>query len=52
MSRSENQTAPKRRYPPFWEKVVPIAIGVIAVVVVILLLVIIAVALGLLPGAG
>lgn len=52
MNRSENQTASERHYPPFWEKVIPIALGIIAVVIVILLLIIIAVALGLFPGSG
>jgi hypothetical protein len=45
-----NQSPPKRQYPPFYEKAVPIALGIIAVVIVVLLLVIIGVALGLFPG--
>ncbi len=40
-----------RHYPPFYEKVVPIALAIIALIVVVLLLVILGVALGLFPGA-
>ena len=43
---------PKRQYPPFYERFVPIALGIIAVIVVVLLLIIFAVALGLFPGTG
>lgn len=52
MNDNDNRTSPKRQYPPFYEKAVPIAIGIIVVVIVILLIIIIGVALGLLPGAG
>jgi hypothetical protein len=49
----ENRHAPpKRQYPPFYEKVVPIALGIIALTIVVLLLIIVCVALGLFPGAG
>jgi hypothetical protein len=48
----DEQARPKRQYPPFYEKVVPIALVVIVIAIVILLLVIVGVALGLLPGAG
>jgi hypothetical protein len=37
----------KRQYPDFYEKAVPIAIGIIGVVVIILILIILGVALGL-----
>jgi hypothetical protein len=47
----EDRPSPKRQYPPFYEKVVPIALGIIAAIVIVLLLVILGVALGLLPGA-
>jgi hypothetical protein len=40
-----------RRYPPFFEKAVPIALVVIAVAILILLAVSIVVALNLLPGS-
>lgn len=52
MNENENHTASKRRYPPFWEKTVPIALGIIVVIIAILLLIIIAVALGFFPGSG
>lgn len=52
MHDQDNNTPPKRQYPPFYEKFVPIALGVIAIIIVILLLIIFAVALGLFPGAG
>lgn len=52
MNKRENQTPLKRRYPPFWEKFIPIALGIIAVIIVILLLIIIAIALGVFPGSG
>lgn len=42
---------PKRQYPPFYEKVVPITLGIIAIVIIVLLLIIIGVALSLFPGA-
>jgi flagellar basal body-associated protein FliL len=51
MNEKDNRPAPKRQYPPFWEKVVPIALIIIVLAVVILLLVV-AVALGLFPGAA
>ena len=41
---------PKRRYPPIYEKIVPIALGLIALAIVVLLLIIVGVALGLFPG--
>lgn len=43
---------PERRYPPFWERAVPVAIGILAFVIVVMLLVIVAVALGVFPGSG
>jgi hypothetical protein len=39
-----------RRYPPFYEKVVPIALGIIAIAVVVVLLLTVCVAVGLIPG--
>ena len=48
----DERTRPRRQYPPFYEKVVPIALGLIIVAIVILLLVIVGVALGLFSGAG
>jgi hypothetical protein len=43
---------PKRQYPAFYEKFVPIALGIIVVVIVLLLFIIVGVALGLFPGSG
>ena len=42
---------PGRRYPPFYERAVPIALALIAAIVVILLLAAAGVALGLIPVA-
>ena len=50
MHDKDNHTPPKRQYPPFYEKAVPIALGIISVVIIVLLLIIIGVALGLFPG--
>jgi hypothetical protein len=47
----DNLQPPKRRYPAFWEKAVPIALTVIVLAIVLLLVVVFAVATGLLPGA-
>ena len=41
---------PKRQYPAFYEKVVPIALGLIGLATVVLLFIIFGVALGLFPG--
>jgi hypothetical protein len=49
---SKNQDRPSsRQYPSFYEKAVPIALGVIAIAIVVLLLVILGVALGFFPGS-
>jgi hypothetical protein len=47
----DNRPPPKRRYPPFYERFVPIALGIIALVIIVLLVIIVSVALGLFPGA-
>jgi len=52
MNKRENQIPPKRDYPPFWEKFIPIALIIIGIIIVILILVILSVALGVLPVAG
>jgi hypothetical protein len=52
MDEQDNRTPPKRQYPPLYEKVVPVALGVIAMIIVVLVLIIFAVALGLFPGSG
>ena len=43
---------PRRQYPPLYEKIVPIALGVVVAAVIILLFVIATVFLGLFPGSG
>jgi uncharacterized membrane protein YbaN (DUF454 family) len=43
---------PKRQYPPLYERMVPIALGIIAAIILILLLIIFSVALGFFPGTG
>ena len=48
--RSVKELAPKRQYPRAYEKVVPVALALIALAIVILLAVILVVALGLYPG--
>jgi hypothetical protein len=48
----DKHTQPKRQYPRFYEKVVPIALAFIIIAIIILLLIIIGVALGLFPGGG
>jgi hypothetical protein len=52
MSEPQNNPPPKREYPPLYEKVIPIAVGIIVVAIVILLVIIVGVVTGLLPGAG
>ena len=46
-----DQGSRSREYPPVAEKLVPIALGIIAVIIVLLLLVVLAVMLGLVPGS-
>jgi hypothetical protein len=52
MDEKDNQVPPKRQYPPFYEKAVPIALSIIIIVILVLLIIIVGVALGLFPGAG
>jgi hypothetical protein len=52
MDDKDNHTPPQRHYPPFYEKVVPVALGIIVLAIVVLLAIIFGVALGLFPGAG
>ena len=51
MRDKDSHKPPERQYPPFYERFVPIALGIIVVIVVILLLVIVGIALDLFPGA-
>jgi hypothetical protein len=48
----DKHTQPKRQYPRFYEKVVPVALAIIVVAIIILLLIIVGVVLGLFPGGG
>jgi len=41
-----------RKYPSFYEKIVPIALAIVVIAILILLIVIFAVFFQLLPGAG
>ena len=50
MGNQDGHTPARRHYPPFYEKVVPIVLALIALVVIALLLIILGVALGLFPG--
>jgi lipopolysaccharide/colanic/teichoic acid biosynthesis glycosyltransferase len=42
----------KREYPPFFERLVPFALSLIAIAILILLLIIFGVVVGLFPGSG
>lgn len=52
MSGNGKQGSPKRQYPPFYERFIPLALAVIVLAIVFLLIVIVAVALGLFPVSG
>jgi hypothetical protein len=45
----DNDATTQRRYPRVYEKIVPVALGLIAIAIILLLIVIFAVALGLFP---
>jgi hypothetical protein len=49
MSNEEKSTRSPRRYPPLYEKIVPIALGLLLAAMAIVLLVVLVVALGLFP---
>lgn len=51
MSTKDSKEKPKRQYPPFYEKIVPIALALIALAIIIVLLIIFGVVLGLFPGS-
>ena len=51
MTKTEKESLQKRSYPDFYEKVIPIAIGVMVVIVVAFLVFALGVALGLIQGA-
>jgi hypothetical protein len=50
MTKTEKESLQKREYPPFYERLVPIAIGVMAVMIVGLLIFALGVAAGLIQG--
>jgi hypothetical protein len=52
LSPQDSRKPAKRQYPPFYEKVMPIALVIIAALIVILLLIVIGVVLGLFSGLG
>jgi len=52
MPKKDSHTPRKRQYPPLYEKVVPIALGIIVLAIIVLLLIILGVALGLFPWGG
>ena len=47
-----NRTPRRRQYPTFYEKAVPVALGIIFIAIIVLLLIIIGMALGLFPRGG
>jgi hypothetical protein len=50
MSDKDEGKSRKHEYPPFWDKIVPVALTIIAIIMFLLLVVIVGVALGLFPG--
>lgn len=52
MQDQSDGSRPKRQYPPFYEKAVPIALGLIALAILVLLVIVVLVALGLISGTG
>jgi hypothetical protein len=52
MAGNDGPESPRRRYPAFYERFVPIALGIIVLAVIVLLIVIFAVALGWFPAQG
>jgi hypothetical protein len=49
MSNEERGGPAPRRYPPFYEKIVPIVLGILLAATVIVLVIVLVVALGLFP---
>jgi hypothetical protein len=52
MSKKEGSSKSGRSYPDFYEKLIPIALGVIIILFFVVLLIAVAVALRLIPGAN
>ena len=51
MSEEDRKQQTRRRYPPLYERIVPIALALIAFAIIIVLIVIFGVVLGLIPGS-
>jgi uncharacterized RDD family membrane protein YckC len=47
--RGKANAPPKRHYPPLYEKLIPIALGILVVTILLLLVVIVSVLAGLFP---
>lgn len=47
MTQKDKPTKPARKYPPFYEKSIPIILVVIVILIIVLLVIIIGVSLGL-----
>jgi hypothetical protein len=52
MPDSKKPIPPPRRYPPFYEKAVPIALGIIALAIIVLIIIALSVLLGVFPNPG
>jgi hypothetical protein len=48
--KDQNNLPPKRRYPPLYEKIIPIVVGIIVVAIIVLLVFIVGIMVGLFPG--
>lgn len=48
MEKKESKT---RRYPPFWERFIPIVLAILGFVIVGMMIIAVTVALGVFPGA-
>jgi hypothetical protein len=51
MGEKRNDKPQKHQYPRFYEKIIPIAVGVIALIIVILVIIIVGVIFGWFPGS-
>ncbi|MEN8097915.1 MAG: hypothetical protein ABFQ89_02460 [Chloroflexota bacterium] len=51
MSHREIKNKPKRHYPPLYEKIIPIALTLIASAIIVVLIIIFSVVLGVFPGS-
>jgi hypothetical protein len=49
VSEGDKGHPPKRQYPGFYERLVPVALGLIALAIIVILLIILGVALGFFP---